>query len=138
MNGPARWTPRLIIAIAVIHTVFAFVVKSDVWADIARAGVVAGIDGVPEREAALWFVYAGIGFLALGTLAARSVRATGRVPRQVAVYLVVIGGTMIVVDPASGGWLVLAAGLLAAWSRRAPHRPAGAQAAPDRTEPVTP
>ncbi|MGK5555416.1 DUF6463 family protein [Actinomadura kijaniata] len=138
MNGPARWTPRLIIAIAAVHTGYAFATRPGVWADIARAGVVAGIDGVPEREAALWFVYAGIGFLALGTLAARSVRATGRVPRQVAVYLLVIGGTMIVVEPASGGWLVLAAGLLAAWSRRTPHRPAGAPAAPDRAERVTP
>jgi hypothetical protein len=118
VNGLTRFIPWGIIATAAIHTVYAFAMMPGPWADIARAGVLNGIEGDAERQAALWFFYAGMGFLALGTFALKQVRATGRLPRQVAFYLLGIGGSMVVVEPASGGWLVLALGLLSLEARR--------------------
>ncbi|KAB2352671.1 DUF6463 family protein [Actinomadura rudentiformis] len=105
--------PWLIIGIAIIHTVYAFVALAGTWGDIVQDGVVNSVSGDPEREAALWFFYAGIGFMAIGTFAHRAIRTTGRLPLQVGVYLLLIGGTMVVIQPASGGFLVLVAGLLA-------------------------
>ncbi|MFB4315317.1 DUF6463 family protein [Actinomadura sp. 21ATH] len=118
MNAITRWTPWGIIATACVHTVYAFATMPGAWGDIARAGIVDGVQGDAEREVALWFLYSGIGFLAIGTFALKEVRATGRVPLQTALYLLAVGGTMAVVMPASGGWLVLLLGLLALAAHR--------------------
>ncbi|MEW2352277.1 DUF6463 family protein [Spirillospora sp. NPDC029432] len=118
MNAITRWTPWGIIALACVHTVYAFATMPGAWGDIARAGVLDGIQGDAEREVALWFLYSGVGFMAIGTFALKEVRATGRVPLQAALYLLAVGGTMSAVMPASGGWLVLLLGLLALAARR--------------------
>ncbi|MFI0356930.1 DUF6463 family protein [Actinomadura sp. 9N407] len=118
MNRMARWIPWGIIATAFIHTVYAFVTMSGAWGDIVDAGVFNGIEKDAEREAAVWFFYAGIGLLGFGTFALKEVRATGRIPLQIALYLVGIGGTMVVVLPDSGGWMLLVLGALTLVSRR--------------------
>ncbi|MBO2447525.1 hypothetical protein J4573_10535 [Actinomadura barringtoniae] len=118
MNGLTRWLPWGIIAISIVHTLYAFTMMPGAWGGIARAGVLNGIEGDADREAALWFFYAGMGFLAIGTLALKHVRATGGLPRQVAFYLLGIGGSMVVIEPASGGWAVVVLGLLALEARR--------------------
>ncbi|MFI0449904.1 DUF6463 family protein [Actinomadura sp. 6N118] len=118
MNTLNRRVPRpavipwLIIGIAILHTVYAFVALAGTWGDIFQDGVFNAVSGDPEREAALWFFYAGIGFMAIGTFAYRAIHTTGRLPLQVGVYLLLIGGTMVVIMPASGGILVLVAGAL--------------------------
>ncbi|REE99132.1 DUF6463 family protein [Thermomonospora umbrina] len=118
MNTPARWLPRLTIACAVVHTVYAFAVMPGTWGDIVRAGVFDGIEGDPEREAALWFLFAGIGFFAIGTLTQVVLRSTGRVPLQIAGYLLLLGVPMSIVEPASGGWLLMGLGVLALVAHR--------------------
>ena len=90
-----------------------FVALAGTWGDIVQDGVVNSVSGEPEREAALWFFYAGIGFMAIGTFAYRAIHTTGRLPLQVGVYLLLIGGTMAVIQPVSGGILVLIAGAMA-------------------------
>lgn len=119
-----RWVPRLIFATATVHTVYAFAAMPGAWGDIARAGVVNGIGGDPERESALWFFYAGIGLYAIGSYARHAARTQGRIPWQVAAYQLGIGSTMAVLQPASGAWLVLLGGALslAALRRRTTSR----------------
>ncbi|HEX2316168.1 MAG TPA: DUF6463 family protein [Thermomonospora sp.] len=113
MNASARWLPRLIVGLAVIHTVYAFAMMPDAWGDIVEAGVLNGVEGDAERESALWFFFAGIGFFAVGTLTQWALRTTGRVPRQIGVYLLLLGVPMVIVEPASGGWALIAVGVLA-------------------------
>ncbi|GAA2595283.1 DUF6463 family protein [Actinomadura fulvescens] len=133
MSSPDRSVPRptvpwLIIGIAMIHTVYAFVTMAGTWGDIVQDGIVDSIGGDPERESALWFLYAGVGFMAIGTFAYRALRTTGRLPLQVGVYLILVGGTMAVIDPVSGGPLVLGTGILALATARsaAPREDRGA------------
>ncbi|RFS81235.1 hypothetical protein D0T12_33225 [Actinomadura spongiicola] len=113
MKSLTPWVPRAIFFIALIHTLYAFATMTDAWGDVLDAGLVDGIDGVPERESALWFFYAGVGFFALGSFARHAIRTTGTLPASVSIYLVFIGATMAVIDPLSGGVLVLACGIAA-------------------------
>ncbi|MET7459739.1 DUF6463 family protein [Nonomuraea sp. NPDC005501] len=90
-----RWIPRLLIAIALVHFVWAFV-KPNAWAALAADGFVrALVDLEPgayfAREASVWFLAAGIALLALGTLSRHLVRTTDRVPAQLGWYPVAIG-----------------------------------------------
>ncbi|URM88850.1 DUF6463 family protein [Streptomyces sp. MRC013] len=118
MNGPARWTPRLIIATAVLHFVWAFAQPND-WAGIAadgffRTSVDAGASHHFAREASIWFMAGGVALLALGTLTRHVLRATGRLPAQVGWYLLALGVPLCVFSfPVSGGWALVAIGVLA-------------------------
>ncbi|WP_119729314.1 DUF6463 family protein [Thermomonospora amylolytica] len=122
MNAWVRWLPRLIIGLAVVHTVYAFAVMPGVWGDILRAGVFDSTEGDAEREATLWFFFAGIGFFAVGTLTRWALRTTGRVPRQIGGYLLLLGVPMSIIQPASGGWALIAVGVLALIAARRTER----------------
>ncbi|GGQ07892.1 DUF6463 family protein [Streptomyces roseolilacinus] len=132
MNGPARWTPRLIIVTAVLHFAWAFVQPHD-WAGIARDGFfrTTADTGAPEyfaREASVWFMACGVTFLALGTLAHHALRTTGRLPAQIGWYLLGLGIPLCVFAfPLTGGWALVALGVLAlvASRRTAPARTPG-------------
>jgi hypothetical protein len=50
-------------------------------------------------------------FAALSELARWSVRATGRFPTRLGEWLAGIGALIVLVEPASGGWLVLGIGV---------------------------
>ncbi|MFI0423746.1 DUF6463 family protein [Spongiactinospora sp. 9N601] len=65
----------------------------------------------------------GVALLAVGTPAAHIIRTTGRLPAQLGWYMVVLGVALSVIYfPVSGGWPLLAIGVLPR------HVPAG----PDR------
>ncbi|CAL9316150.1 DUF6463 family protein [Streptomyces sp. SudanB25_2051] len=128
MSGLARWIPRLIIATAALHFVWAFV-QPHAWADIAGEGFFrTSVDtAAPDyfaREASIWFMACGVALLALGTMSRHALRATGRLPAQVGWYLLVLGVPLCVFSfPVTGSWALIAIGVLAlAASRRAaPH-----------------
>lgn len=117
-SGLAHWIPWLIYGIATIHTVFAFVAMPEPWLDIAREGFVNTVEPDAERESVLWFFYAGIGFFAIGSYARQAARLTGRIPWQIPAYLLGIGGTMVILEPVSGGWLLLVVVVLAVIASR--------------------
>ncbi|MER7498629.1 DUF6463 family protein [Nonomuraea pusilla] len=120
-----RWVPRLIIAIALVHFVWAFV-QPNAWAAIAGDGFVRAVADTEsgdysEREASVWFLAAGVALLALGTLSRHLVRTTGRLPAQLGWYLVGIGVSLCVLYfPVTGGWPLLAIGVLALLAAREP------------------
>jgi hypothetical protein len=86
--------------------------------DLMDAGLVGALDGDPGREAILWFLALGLAFAALGEVARWSVRVTGRLPIPLGEWLMGIGALIVVVAPASGGWLVLGLGGWAMWAVR--------------------
>ncbi|WP_026402421.1 DUF6463 family protein [Actinomadura rifamycini] len=125
MSALARWTPRLIIATAILHFVWAFA-QPNAWADIVADGFVrTAVDtdapGYFEREASIWFMGAGIALLALGTLTRQALRTTGRVPAQVGWYLLALGVPLSVIYfPVTGSWALVVIGVLALLAARRP------------------
>ncbi|MER6951621.1 DUF6463 family protein [Nonomuraea sp. NPDC000554] len=117
MSTLARWIPRLIIATAVLHFVWALV-QPNAWAAIAADGFWRSVIDTSAadyfaRESSVWFMISGVALLALGTLAQHIVRTTGRLPAQLGWYLVAIGFALCVIYfPVTGGWPVLAIGVL--------------------------
>ncbi|MGV9779856.1 DUF6463 family protein, partial [Streptosporangium sp. NPDC003464] len=122
----ARWVPRLIIAVALVHFVWAFT-QPNAWAAIAGDGFVRALVDIDpgdywSREASVWFLAAGVALLAMGTLSLHVIRTTGRLPAQLGWYLVGIGVPLCVLYfPVTGGWPVLAIGVLALLAARRPR-----------------
>ncbi|MFE3449950.1 DUF6463 family protein [Nonomuraea sp. NPDC059194] len=117
MNGLNRWIPRLIIATAVLHFVWAFA-QPNAWAAIVADGFLATVvdTGLPDfwiRESSVWFMASGIALLALGTLTRQILRATGRVPAQIGWYLLALGVPMCALYfPVTGSWALVVIGVL--------------------------
>ncbi|MFI0423223.1 DUF6463 family protein [Spongiactinospora sp. 9N601] len=113
-----RWIPRLLIAVAVLHFIWAFLQPND-WAGIAADGFFRSIvdPEAPDytaREADVWFMIGGVAMLALGTLGRHIIRVTGRLPAQFGWYLLAMGLILCVLYfPVTGGWAPLIIGVLA-------------------------
>jgi Family of unknown function (DUF6463) len=119
MDWHERWIPRAMLAGAALH--IAIGLADPRTRELLDAGLVAALDGDPGREAILWFLALGLAFAALGELARWSARVAGRLPTRLGEWLLGIGALTVVVEPASGGWLVLGIGGWAMWaSRRKP------------------
>ncbi|MFD3678416.1 DUF6463 family protein [Streptomyces sp. NPDC058613] len=135
MSRLSRLVPRLIIATAVLHFVYAVAAPNN-WLPMLRDGLFDTVRGqsdviAAERHGDLWFLITGIGLLALGTMSQQTVRQVGRLPVQVGSYLLAIGTIAFVVEPVSGAVLVIALGVLAAIAAR-PSRAGAAAPAPPR------
>ncbi|AIY44576.2 DUF6463 family protein [Mycolicibacterium fortuitum] len=131
----AMWVPRLIIATAVIHCAYGLVQPNE-WANIVRDGVVASVVDTDSadyfaRDASVWFMMCGIALLAIGVLTRYAVIETGRIPASVGWFLVVMGIPLtLIYFPVTGGWLVLAIGVIALLAAR---RGSGTAKTPTRT-----
>ena len=116
MDVHQRWIPRVALAGAALH--LASGLAHPRTRELVDAGLAGALDGDQGREAILWLLALGLAFAALGELARWSVRATGRLPTRLGEWLVGIGVLVVVVEPASGGWLVLGLGGWAMWAVR--------------------
>jgi Family of unknown function (DUF6463) len=123
MDVHQRWIPRAMLAGAALH--LAMGLADPRTRDLVDAGLVGALDGDPGREAILWLLALGLAFAALAELARWSVRATGRLPTRLGEWLMGTGALIVLVAPASGGWLVLGLGGWAMWAsdRRRPAAP---------------
>ena len=111
-----RWIPRAMLGGAALHVAIGLVDPRT--RELVDAGLMAALDGDPGREAILWFLALGLAFAALAELARWSVRVAGRLPTHLGEWLVGIGALIVVVEPASGGWLVLGIGVWTMWAVR--------------------
>lgn len=133
MDLHERWIPRAMLAGAALH--IAIGLADPRTRELLDAGLVGALDGDPGREAILWFLALGLAFAALGELARWSVRVAGRLPARLGEWLAVIGALIVVVEPASGGWLVLGLGVWAMWAVRRKADSGAQPAAQRRGEP---
>lgn len=120
----ARWTPRLILTVAVAHLLLGLGADRSHWRGITSEGLwntVADDDG---RMTALWFLLGGVAFFGLGLLVRRSVIATGTVPAEAGWILLALGVPISVLEPVSGGWSLVVLAALALSASRRPAAPA--------------
>ncbi|WP_433473383.1 DUF6463 family protein [Spirillospora sp. CA-142024] len=132
----ARWTPRLILTVAVVHMLVGLGADRSHWRGIASDGLwntVANDDD--GRMTTLWFLLGGVAFFGLGLLVRRSVIATGTVPAEAGWILLALGVPVSVLEPASGGWALI---VLAALALAASRRPGSPPAEGARFLPVVP
>jgi hypothetical protein len=127
MDLHQRWIPRVALAGAALH--IAIGLADPRTRELLDAGLVGALEGDPGREAVLWFLALGLAFAALAELARWSVRATGRLPARLGEWLAGIGALIVLVAPASGGWLVLGLGVWTMWEVRKKAAPGAQHAA---------
>ncbi|MER7474424.1 DUF6463 family protein [Micromonospora sp. NPDC000018] len=130
IKGLNRWTLGLTYVTAALHFVWAFAMQEHGWAGIARDGFYRAVTDEKAsdfwlREASVWFLLAGVTMLAMGTLVHRIIRLTGRMPAQFGWYMLVLSVPLCVLYfPTTGGWPVLAIGVLGLLAARRHPEPA--------------
>lgn len=101
----------ILIAISLIHLACVPVFYGPALADIIDAGVVNAleVDGtvIDSRDAAFWYVAAGLGMVLLGYLAWWVERRIGRLPAGLGWLLVAFATANVLLFPVSGFWLFL-------------------------------
>ncbi|WUH99983.1 DUF6463 family protein [Spirillospora sp. NBC_00431] len=132
-TGLHRWIPRLIFAAATVHILVGVVASGSHWRGIFSDGLwntVANDDDT--RMMTLWFMLAGIAFVGLGLLTRRTVILTSRIPAETGWILLTLGIPMALLEPISGGWAMIAIGVLALALSRRDKTASGSSQAPTR------
>jgi Family of unknown function (DUF6463) len=112
------WIGKWIVAVSIIHTIFAFVVFPEVISQIFRDGVYDSIGVDPLRGAAVWFLLFGFVLFALG-LATNIIEelSNGDVPAPIGFSLLFVIFSGVVLMPISGFWLALPPALTIIYKR---------------------
>ncbi|CAL9588652.1 DUF6463 family protein [Streptomyces sp. enrichment culture] len=93
------------------------------WYGIVSEGLWHTVRNDDEgRMMALWFTVSGMAFIGLGLLARRSVTTTGALPSELRWILLALGTPVSLLEPVSGGWSLIAIGLLAVLTSRRDRR----------------
>jgi hypothetical protein len=111
------WVGSWLIVVALIHTIFAFVVFGDGFNLIVDKGIFNSIGTDPYLAAVAWFLIAGIYILGIGMAIFEIEKISGAIPLKITALLfisLVIGITLM---PQSGFWLALPA-VVGAFMRR--------------------
>jgi len=103
-----RWIGRSIIAISIIHTIFAFVVFWMPIQQILADGLFNVVGEDPMRGAVTWFFFAGI-FMAATGFAVDLIEKSGvhMSLRPLGIFLLIFTILGIIMMPVSGFWLIL-------------------------------
>ncbi|MET9429889.1 DUF6463 family protein [Streptomyces sp. NPDC003036] len=118
-RGLRLWIPRLVHAAAAAHLLVGAAAARSHWSGIVSEGLWNTVANDDEgRMMALWFMAAGLAFVGLGLLARRSVTTTGALPPELGWILLALGIPVSLLEPVSGGWSLIAIGLLAVVSSR--------------------
>lgn len=115
------WKGLWLLAVAVVHTVFAAVMFQPQWQEIVRRGVFDSLGTDPMLGAVAWFALFGGVLALLGWAIVLVERNTALAPGSLRAFgvgllaLVLLG---IVLMPASGFWLALPPALAMCWRPR--------------------
>lgn len=107
MKHMKPWIGRWLIAVSVVHTVFAVAVFGDVLASMARRGFFNSVGNDPLTGAVAWFGLFGALLFICGLAASALEKAlTAGPPRSIGWSLLALGTVGVTLMPASGFWLV--------------------------------
>jgi hypothetical protein len=102
-----HWIGRWLIALAIIHTVFAVVVFGNVLASIIQRGVFNTVGKDPTTGAVVWFVLFGVALFICGLAVSALERSNSSLPRSLGWSLMALIALGVVLMPASGFWLAI-------------------------------
>jgi len=102
-----RWIGRWVIAVSLIHTIFAFAVFGQVMLSIVERGVFNAVGTDPMTAAVVWFVLFGALLFVYGlTVDGIEKSSSTPLPKSIGWGLLALGIAGVVLMPASGFWLV--------------------------------
>lgn len=101
-----RWIGRWLIAVSVVHTLFAIVVFHGALSSIIQRGVFNTVGSDPMTGAVVWFVLFGAVLFICGlAVSALEQSSPNRLPRSLGWSLLALCILGVVLMPASGFWL---------------------------------
>ncbi len=112
------WIGKWIVAVSIVHTIFAFVVFPEVILQIFLDGVFDSIGVDPLRGAVAWFLL--FGFVLFGWGLAINIieeMSNGDVPASIGFSLLSIVLLGIILMPISGFWLALPPALMIVYKK---------------------
>ena len=119
-----RWVGRSLLVIGALHVAYGVITFHPALARIAAAGVWNAL-GDRDRQLAYWFVFAGVAVSLIGILVDAAERECRILPRGFTLGLLALAAISVVLDPASGFWLVLAAAVRSVMTDGTPATPPG-------------
>ena len=100
-----HWIGRWLIAVAVIHTLFAIVVFRSVLFSIIQRGVFNTVGNDPMTGVVVWFVLFGAVLFICGLAVSALERSSPNLPASLGWSLLALSVLGVVLMPASGFWL---------------------------------
>lgn len=118
---PSRWMGKAILAISILHTIFAFVAFRGPFLEILADGFFNAIGPDPMRAASAWFFFAGM-FMASTGIAVYLFEKHGlsNELKPLGIFLLLATVLGIVMMPVSGFWLLLVPAIAMIWNDRRP------------------
>lgn len=102
-----HWIGRWLVAVSVLHTLYAFVIFRSVFSFVIQRGVFNTVGNDPRIAAAVWFVLFGAALFVCGlAVSALEQSSPNRLPASLGWSLLALTVLGVVLMPASGFWLV--------------------------------
>jgi hypothetical protein len=103
-----HWKGRWLIAVSIIHTLFAFAVFGKVLSSIVQRGVFDTVGNDPLTGAVVWFVLFGLALFICGLAVSALERLpNSSVPKSIGWSVLAMTVIGVVLMPASGFWLAI-------------------------------
>ncbi len=115
-----EWMGRWLVAVAIIHTLFAVVVFGDIYSAIIKRGVINTVGDDPLIGAPVWFLLFGAVLALVGVGLAALERAKLPIPAALGWGLLALCSVGVLLMPASGFWLAFPPALGMLRRRRQP------------------
>ncbi len=103
------WVGYWIVAVSVIHTIFAFVVFKQGFLDLFTNGLFDAVSNDPYLGAVTWFTFAGFFLLCLGLAIVELEKQGIAIPISLFGLLVFCTLFGVILMPVSGFWLIIPA-----------------------------
>jgi hypothetical protein len=100
------WIGKAIFLIGVVHSTFGVVVHRSTFAVLWSEGLIATVDGQPEREFMFWFMAFGLLAMIFGAFVNWCERRRLPLPGFLGWTLLAFTTVIVAIMPVSGGWLV--------------------------------
>ena len=100
-----NWKGKWIIAVAILHTVFALVKFGAQFKSIIASGIINSLNSM-EETLVTWFFLFGILILACGLLVHSFEKRSSPIPKSAALTLLVLSVLGVALIPTSGFWLM--------------------------------
>ena len=102
-----RWIGRWLVAVSILHVIFAVFVFRKVLAPVVQRGLVNAVGTEPLTSLAVWFVLFGVMLFICGlSIDALERASSNHVPKFIGWCLLALGVLGAALMPVSGFWLV--------------------------------